>query len=58
MTTPFEEKEALKNINQFLMDLCYIRARHDRIELANKLLRHYPSNSEIERFWIKNEIPL
>jgi hypothetical protein len=51
MTTPNERIEALNNINQFLMDMAYIRKREDRIKFAQKLLRHYPTNSELRILW-------
>lgn len=53
MTTPNEELTALKNINIFLIDLCHIRKKENRIEMARKLLRHYPTNREIELYWKK-----
>ncbi len=58
MTVPHERMMALKNINQFLLDMAYIRKKEDRIKMALKLLRHYPSDSELEsvrdmllRYW-------
>lgn len=48
MTTPHERTEALKNINLHLVDMAYLRTRKERIEWARKLLRHYPTNNEIE----------
>ena len=53
MTLPTEQLDALKNINLFLIDLCHLRKRLERIEMAKKLLRHYPSNTEIEWYWKK-----
>jgi hypothetical protein len=51
VTLPNEELMALKNINDFLIDLCYIRKREDRIQMARKLLRHYPANWKIDECW-------
>lgn len=48
MTVPHERMMALKNINLFLMDMAYIRKRADRVKMAQRLLRHYPGNSELE----------
>jgi len=48
MTLPDERIMALKQINDFLFDLAHIRKREDRLLMARKLLRHYPTNSDIE----------
>lgn len=55
MTTPDEQLMALKNINRFLRDLAYMRNRKDRQGMIHKLLRHYPSDWEIESYWKKAE---
>jgi len=53
MTTDEEQLRALKKVNDHLLDLCFIRTREKRLEEAKWILRHYPSNADIERFWKK-----
>lgn len=48
MTTPFERRSALHNINLFLIDMAWLRTRKERLERLRTLLKHYPSDFEID----------
>lgn len=53
MTTHIEELSALTDMNEWVITLCYYRTREERLDMARRLLRHYPTNAEIHRYWKK-----
>ena len=57
MTMPDEEIQALKNINNHLLELIHIRKKEDRWIFITKLLRHYPANILIDRYWKNCGLP-
>lgn len=56
MTTPHERRQALRNINILLIDFAYLKTRKERLERLEEILRHYPTNAEIQVLFEDKEI--